>query len=581
MAMSRRRFLALSGAAAAAGAVGATGLGGVLPGLGGSLAGADPSSSTSPTAEQLAALEVLGKDPSAFRVPGSLYNPGQPVGFEDPALAGIENIVILMMENHSFDNFFGMLGRGNGFTLGPGGLPNATNPYANGNIQEAFHMPTTCQLSGQPTQEWEQGHIQYDNGANDGFVISGSGPVAMGYWDGSDLPFTYGLASLFPIGDQWFCSVLGQTDPNRMYLFAGTSMGLTDDFSGNPATAQQQVETWPQPPNGTIFNALSAAGITWKDYTAAGYPPAGASVLEAVEYLEGATPILWFDDAQYYVNLAALEQGTVEILKTHYAPVGATTDPANNVTGTFFADAAAGTLPQVSMIDPNYITSSQENPQNIVNGEAFLASIVDAIGSSPQWSTTMLIVTYDEWGGYFDHVPPPVAMEPDDVPPSFGTNPAGEQAYDGFARYGFRVPSLVVSPYAKTDYVSSVVYDHTSVLALIERKWNLPALTYRDANANDLTDFIDFGALSAQTQNFTPQEVANLQAPGNTPAALACSTNGPGTIPPPGSVIPGSNLPETTFVPALALTAAAAGAAAIVHQRRKAAQTVEAQIVEE
>jgi phospholipase C len=182
----------------------------------------------------------------------------------------------------------------------------------------------------------------------------------------------------------------------------------------------------------------------------------------------------------------------------------------------------------------------------------------------------MLIITYDEWGGYFDHVPPPVAMEPDDVPPSFATNPAGEQAYDGFARYGFRVPSVIVSPYAKADHVSSVVYDHTSVLALIERKWNLPALTYRDANANDLTNFLDLDALSARSPNFTPADVASLPAPGNTAAALACSTTGPGTIPPPGSVIPASNVPEAAFVPALALTAAAAGVAVVARQRHKA-----------
>jgi phospholipase C len=110
----------------------------------------------------------------------------------------------------------------------------------------------------------------------------------------------------------------------------------------------------------------------------------------------------------------------------------------------------------------------------------------------------------------------------------------GESTYDGFARYGFRVPTVVVSPYAKRHHVSHRLYDHTSILAMVERKWNLPALTYRDANANDLTDFLDLDALEDQRPTF--RTLPRLAAPGNTPAALACSVNGPGVIPPAGSI---------------------------------------------
>jgi phospholipase C len=109
-----------------------------------------------------------------------------------------------------------------------------------------------------------------------------------------------------------------------------------------------------------------------------------------------------------------------------------------------------------------------------------------------------------------------------------------ESVGDGFARYGFRVPAVVVSPYAKPDHVSHLVYDHTSILAMVERKWNLPALTYRDANANDLTDFLDLTALAAGRPTFA--SLPPLAPPGDTPAALTCSTNGPATIPPPGSI---------------------------------------------
>ncbi len=117
-------------------------------------------------------------------------------------------------------------------------------------------------------------------------------------------------------------------------------------------------------------------------------------------------------------------------------------------------------------------------------GETFIAKVVDALTSGPAWSKTLLIIIYDELGGYYDDVPPPAALAPDGIPPLVQP---GESIYDGFARCRFRVPSIIVSPYAKRNHVSHVVYDHTSMLALIERKWNLPAMTYRDANANDLT----------------------------------------------------------------------------------------------
>src|SRR5487761_1844838 len=163
------------------------------------------------------------------------------------------------MENHSYDNRLGMLGRpgADGFTLGPHGHPIETNPYANGNIQHAFRMPTTCQLSGQPSQEWQQSHLQYDGGKLDGFVESASGPVAMGYWQKADQPFYYSLASTFPIADRYFSSVLGQTYPNRRYLLAATPIGQVDDTT--PGLTDY-------PANGTIFDQFDAHGITWKDY---------------------------------------------------------------------------------------------------------------------------------------------------------------------------------------------------------------------------------------------------------------------------------------------------------------------------
>lgn len=145
--------------------------------------------------------------------PGSLAHPELPAGTD--TIPQIDHIVVLMLENHSYDNYLGMLRRrgAGGFTLASDGRPTASNPYADGRIQHAFGMPTTCQLGGKPSQSWVDSHVQYDRGRNDGFVRSASGPVALGYWAGDDLPFYYGLASTFPVGDRYFSSLLGPRFP--------------------------------------------------------------------------------------------------------------------------------------------------------------------------------------------------------------------------------------------------------------------------------------------------------------------------------------------------------------------------------
>jgi phospholipase C len=457
-------------------------------------------------ASQAEALRVLGR--TALRSPDSLPNPALAAGTD--TLPQIEHVVVLMMENHSYDNILGMLGRGrgqrprgDGFTLGSDGLPTATNPYPNGQLQRAFHMPTTCQLASTPSQEWAASHNAYDGGRNDGFVRTTIdpytseivGPVAMGYWTGDDLPLTYALANTFPIGDRWFCSCLGQTDPNRRFLIAATAQGMTDDIGSGPGNAAANSTLGAPAANGTIFDRLTDAGISWADYT--------------TSYPTGATMELYpSNDTAYRANAPAISQ--------------------------FFTDAQAGTLPQFSLLDPDYSTQSQENPQNITVGEGFLGQVIDALRNSPLWTKTVFILTYDEHGGYYDHVPPPAAIAPDSIPPV--VNP-GESTYDGYARYGFRVPAMVIGPYAKPNYVSSIVYDHTSILAFLERKWNLASMTHRDANANDLTDFLDLQAMKAGRPTFP--ELPALVRAGDTPARLACSKTGPGTIPPPGSIQPG------------------------------------------
>ena len=416
------------------------------------------------------------------RAVGERPFPDRPEGTD--TLPQIDHILVLMMENHTYDNWLGMLGRGpgqqprgDGFTIGPDGQPTAANPTLDGKTQHAFPMPTTCQLQGKPTQEWTQCHIQFGGGRNDGFVKSGSGPVAMGYWTGEDLPWSYSLATIFPLADRWFASVLGQTYPNRRYLLAATSAGMVDDILP---------EIVVPPPNGTIFDRLDAHHITWRNYYST-FP---------------ATSYLYLGDA----------------IRNHSSIV-----PVDQ----FFADAKSDSLPGFAIIDPGWGTNSGEDPQNIVHAEVFAASVVQAVMDSPAWPRTLLVWTFDEGGGYYDHVQPPAAPAPDDIGPDW---PA--PAYTGFAQYGFRVPAVVVSPWSRPGHVTSIVHDHTSILAMVERKWNLPALTHRDAAAADLSDFLD---LSQQAFAEPP----TLAPPLAGPAQLACEKTGPGQIPPPGSVTSG------------------------------------------
>jgi phospholipase C len=401
--------------------------------------------------------------------PGDRPFPKLPEGTD--LVPQIRHVVVVMMENHSFDNYLGTLGRGDGFDLDRHGRPRDTNRAADGTEVRAFRMPSTCQLDHEPSNAWNASHISL--GArlrNDGFV-RGSGPVAMGYWTGDDLPFYHSLASRFPLCDRWFASCLAQTYPNRKYLMAGTS-------SGQIRTDLSEIGKAP-PPNGTIFERLDAHGISWRNY---------------------------------HVNLPQVAL---------FPPVVQSHPDSFPTIDQFFSDARTGGLPAFSLVDPDFIDDgSEENNADVRVGEQFVAKVVDAVMHSPAWPHTMLIWTYDEGGGYYDHVVPPRAIAPDTTAPFI--DPATDRP-GGFDRYGFRVPAVIVSPYARKRYVSHEVHDHTSVLKLLETKWNLPALTYRDANASNLLDSLD---LDARRPAFLEPPVL-AAAPGRT----ACVEGQPGPIP--------------------------------------------------
>jgi phospholipase C len=412
----------------------------------------------------------------------------------------IKHIVVLMQENHSYDNYLGTLpGRGDGLPAGPDGAPNSVNQLPNGQRVAAHHLTATTQVHGNPTQTWNASHISYADGTCGGFATSvwqtvpgGDPAVPMGYWTESELPFYHALARTFPVADRWFCSCLGPTFPNRRFLIAGTAHGLVDDLPWDLVD---------YPAAGTIFDALTTHDVSWVNYH--NVNPAAV----VFRRLLGTGGLVAFRRlaqlGRWLPGVANAVRGNKSFTADLY-PLGLARCVRHlRTTRQFFADAAAGTLPSVSIVDPDFGAYSEENPQDIKFGESFAAAAVNAVMNGPNWESTLLLWIYDEHGGYYDHVPPPDAVAPDDVPArnwqlargwartllkvlSPKSIKALENADDGsvtYERYGFRVPAVIVSPYARPDFVFSEVLDHTSVLRLIEEKWNLPPLTRRDAAA--------------------------------------------------------------------------------------------------
>ena len=373
-------------------------------------------------------------------LPADTLPPGTPHGSQIP----IDHIVVLMQENRSFDHYFGRL---YGKKSGP--PRHASNPDPlGGHPIKVFHQKRYCEVA-DLDHGWSGTHREVDNGEMDGFTAQNvdpsdpSGSRAMGAYAKSDLRYYYKLYKTFAISDRQFCALQGPTFPNRYYLLGGTSFGQTTNVIpplGGPEYTQR-----------TIFNLLDEAmpPVTWRVYYS-DLPFAG---------LFG------------YVRTTGL----------------ANLHPISE----FYTDAAAGTLPQVSFVDPAF-TGEAENdehpPTNIQVGQAFAASIIDAVMTSPLWPSTALIHTYDEHGGYYDHVAPPAACVPDGIAPILGPN----DVPGAFDAYGVRIPLVVVSPYARKHYVSHVPRDHTAILRFIETRFDLPALTARDANTDPLTDLFDF-----------------------------------------------------------------------------------------
>ena len=379
----------------------------------------------------------------------------------------IKHIIFFMQENRSFDNYFGVLGayrasKGlsndvDGFDPNKG-LPDLANPS---HLIKPYHFRTQCTKL--VTPGWNESHydVHYSATTNsyqasstpmEGFLKTTTsvepgndltGERAMGYYDETDLPYYYELATQYATSDRWFSSLLGPTIPNRLYLMTGTSFGfIRPNPNAHHAPYTQK----------TFFRALTEAGISWRYY-----------------YQDNSVFLPEFADW-------ATEQGRVRNIAEYYSILSG-------------ADADSK-LPQVIFIERASQLGLDEHPHGVgvQHGAANTKKIIDALMNSAAWKSSVFILYYDEGGGFHDHVPPIAVAAPDATPPNL--QPGDRQG--DFATSGFRTPFILVSPFAKPNYVSHTPMEMTSVWKLIETRFGVAPLTQRDANANDMTEFFDF-----------------------------------------------------------------------------------------
>ena len=398
------------------------------------------------------------------------------------SLQSINHIIFMAQENRGFDHYFGHLNAyriANGLTPDVNGTPaDASNPSADGTtVVTPFPMMSACVENQSPS--WNESHTDYNRynpisalATMDGFVYISAkdapsnggfdlgGTRAMGYYDDGLLPYYYFMATNFAMSDSWFAPALTRTQPNRMYMMAATSAGHVYPLpSGAPALT-----------NKTIFELLQENGISWKVYVTDPNP----------NPIDGTSFNMFSFSRQNLQNIVPATQ--------------------------FLTDAASGTLPQVAMIDPGYTSGRDEHPAAITpggsvqKGAAYVSTLINGLMQSPSWSDSVFVLTWDEGGGFYDHVPPVLTVSPDGIPPSdLAGPPAPDICYQDttdptcdFLYTGFRVPIFLVSPYANKNSVSHVARDHTSILKLIEQRFNLGSLTARDAAQPNMDEFFDF-----------------------------------------------------------------------------------------
>ncbi|MBV8087519.1 MAG: phospholipase [Chloroflexi bacterium] len=406
------------------------------------------------------------------------------------SLSDIQHVVIMIQENRSFDHYFGTYRGVRGFADASARKDGRSifyqpNPANSSDPPTGyllpFHLDTKTQnayCTADITHDWWPQHRSWNGGAMDQFATThlaedpNNGQLTMGYYARADAPFFYAVADAFTICDQYFCSVMGPTDPNRLFTMSAT---VDPDGKNGGPLLQTLVEnrqefygrfTW-----ATMPEQLQAAGISWKVYS----PPDSNLENNVLAYFKN------FQDP------------ASPLFRNAFVPA---------FPGTFQADAAAGTLPQVSWVLAPLV-SSEHPPAPPSWGEDTLHQVLSALTANPAlWQSTALFVTYDENGGFFDHVPPPTA--PANTPGEWITGTPvpdasvlGSPPMRGPLGLGFRVPMLVISPFSRGGFVSSTVFDHTSPLLFLERRFGVqvPNISaWRRRTVGDMTAAFNFAA---------------------------------------------------------------------------------------
>lgn len=361
-----------------------------------------------------------------------------------PGVNQIKHIVFIIKENRSFDQYFGTFPGADGATSGP---------TSTGTTIPLGHTPD--RMAHDIGHGWSDAHVAIDGGKMDKFDLVSHGSDLTGYtqMQQSDIPNYFAYAHQFVLADRMFSSLEGPSFPNHLYTVAAQSGGAIDNPIKNPSgawgcdsdstatvavkdTAGKVTQEPPCFDFQTIVDSLQTAGISWK-YYAPGMGQSGYnwSTLDAVNHIRNGP--LWAS------NVVAMTQ--------------------------FVTDAQSGNLPAVSWIVSG--TTSEHPPDSTCLGENWTVQQINAVMQGPDWSSTAIFLTWDDFGGFYDHVPPP-----------------------GVDTYGLgpRVPLLIISPFAKRGMVSHTQYEFSSFLALLETRFGLAALTSRDATASNMTDSFDF-----------------------------------------------------------------------------------------
>lgn len=388
-------------------------------------------------------------------------NPALPPG--PHGLAKIQHFVFIMQENRSFDSYFGTY-------PGAEGLPADVclpDPYG-GRCIPPYHDPSPVNYDG--PHGWDDARTSINQGRMDGFLRAAYGSGAkkgathpcqlpascepgrdprevMGWHDAREIPNYWNYAHLYVLQDHMFSSIASYTLPNRLYMLSGQSGGHVSQAQARPVTFEIKA----------ITDVLTEQGIPWKYYVTTGTrpdPTTGAVIGSAGDRV-GAP-----GEFSFLNPLPALRG-----IKEDATQRGRLVDTAE-----FYRDARSGTLPRVSWVIPSDPVS-EHPPADIRKGMAYVTGLINAVMEGPDWPTTAIFITYDEWGGYYDHL----------IPPEVDVN-----------GLGIRVPGLVISPYAKQGYIDHQVYSSTSWLRILEERFDLPPLTARDADAADMLDAFDF-----------------------------------------------------------------------------------------